>query len=291
MNSRAELDSKTRLRWRELSRRIVARDASLRFMVLAAHPDDEVIGASSLLSRFPNSIVVFLTDGATRDPHFWTGGPYASREDYARTRRIEAEQALAVAGMSCEQILWLGGVDQEAILEVRSLAERFEAILAEHSLDAIITHPYEGGHPDHDAAALIARVAVSATCDHAPDLFEMTSYHARSGMCVTGEFLDNPTSRADRSFVLDHSLLELLLEEEEQQRKRQMFAAYSSQRLVLENFPTEREQFRPAPEYDFTKPPHNNDKLWYECMQWPMTGARWRELAADAMERVEGPSC
>jgi hypothetical protein len=59
---------------------------------------------------------------------------------------------------------------------------------------------------------------------------------------------------------------------------------------VLENFTTEREQFRPAPEYDFAKPPHN-DKLWYECMQWPMTGARWRELAAEALERVGETSC
>ena len=289
MNSRAELDSKTRSRWHDLSRRIVERDLSLRIMVLAAHPDDEVIGASALLSRFPNSTVVFLTDGATRDPCFWTGGPYTSREEYAGTRRDEAARALALAGISREQILWLGGIDQEAILEVRSLAERFQSILAEHSPDAVITHPYEGGHPDHDAAALIARAAVSATGDHAPDLVEMTSYHARRGRCVTGEFLDHSTSRAERAFVLDH-LLELLLVEEEQQRKRHMFAAYSSQRLVLENFTTEREQFREAKEYDFAKPPHI-DKLWYECMQWPMTGARWRELAAEALERVGETSC
>jgi hypothetical protein len=36
---------------------------------------------------------------------------------------------------------------------------------------------------------------------------------------------------------------------------------------------------RPAPLYDFTKPPHAG-KLWYESLGWSMTGRRWRELAA-----------
>src|SRR5438128_2862509 len=108
MNSRADRQVKAELAWHGLSRRIATSDPSLRLMVLAAHPDDEAIGASSLLSRFPLSFVVFLTDGATRDPRFWTGGPYDSRQHYAWTRRKEAVRALAVAGIPKEQIGWLG---------------------------------------------------------------------------------------------------------------------------------------------------------------------------------------
>src|SRR5437588_8507523 len=78
--------------------------SSLRLLVLAAHPDDETIGASTLLARFPFSTVVFLTDGAPRDEHFWTGGPYQSREEYAARRRVEASQALAQANILAEQI-------------------------------------------------------------------------------------------------------------------------------------------------------------------------------------------
>jgi hypothetical protein len=47
----------------------------------------------------------------------------------------------------------------------------------------------------------------------------------------------------------------------------------------------EVERFRPAPAYDFTAPPHEG-KLFYECFDWGMNGARFRELAAGAMEEL-----
>jgi len=65
-----------------------------------------------------------------------------------------------------------------------------------------------------------------------------------------------------------------------------MFSAYASQKLVLGSFGTERERFRRARDYDFSRPPHEG-KLWYECMGWPMTGRQWRALAAQCMARQE----
>jgi LmbE family N-acetylglucosaminyl deacetylase len=135
----------------------------------------------------------------------------------------------------------------------------------------MVTHPYEGGHPDHDSAALVARIAVSLL-DNPPALLEMTSYHARDGQCVTGEFLDSGPL-PEISFELS---------DDDRDRKRRMMDAYASQRLVLENFPIDHECLRFAPEYDFNQPPHSG-KLWYECMGWAMTGLRWRELANAAL--------
>jgi len=37
-------------------------------VLLCAHPDDETIGATACMSRLRNCAVVFLTDGAPRDP-------------------------------------------------------------------------------------------------------------------------------------------------------------------------------------------------------------------------------
>jgi LmbE family N-acetylglucosaminyl deacetylase len=142
----------------------------------------------------------------------------------------------------------------------------------------LITHPYEGGHPDHDSASLIARLAASQPAESQPEILEMTSYHTRDGQCVTGEFLD-PTSE----IIVEFS-------NADQRRKRKMLEAYASQRLVLESFGTDRERFRTAPEYDFSQPPHEG-KLWYECMGWPMTGAQWRELAMAAVPAAESSSC
>lgn len=255
-------------------------DVSLQVAVLAAHPDDETIGASALLARFPAAHIIYLTDGAPRNQHLWPPTMQGSRDDYAELRHREAVNALAHAGISDEQIFWLGGVDQEAIFEARPLGASLAEFLRQHRCNLVITHSYEGGHPDHDAAALVARLACSALGREAPQICEMTSYHARDGQCVTGEFLN-----ADPS---SETVLEL--SEQGRECKRKMMDEYQSQRLVLENFPINSERLRIAPVYDFSQPPHQG-KLWYECMGWTITGALWRELAAAACPNAQECSC
>jgi len=267
--------------WNRLSKRLqtTPQDASLRILLLAAHPDDETIGASVVLSRFPQTAVVFLTDGAPRDTRFWSAGVNGSREDYAETRRWEALRALALAGISNHRVFWLGGVDQEAVFEIGMLAERFTKLLCEMRPEIVITHAYEGGHPDHDSAAVVAAVATSSL-ETPPTVLEMTSYHAVDGRCVTGDFL-NSDPVLESCFELSSG---------DRDRKRQMMDVYASQRLVLENFPIDYERLRMAPSYNYSEPPHPG-KLWYECMGWPMTGTRWRELATPVLAGLEEHSC
>lgn len=268
--------------WIDICRQLRADppDPRLRVLVLAAHPDDETIGASTLLARFPQSAVAYLTDGTPRDPRLWSGGVHRSRDDYARLRQQEALRALGCAGVPEQRIFWLGGVDQESAFEIAGLAEKFANLLNEFRPTAIVTHPYEGGHPDHDSAAVVARIALSQIAGrHTPILLEMTSYHAHNEKCVTGEFLN---SSSTPEFVFN-------LLETDRERKRKMLDAYASQRLVLGNFPITQERFRLAPEYDVSRPPHEG-KLWYECMGWPMTGTRWRELAVAALAKSQGRS-
>jgi LmbE family N-acetylglucosaminyl deacetylase len=279
MNWQADRDK----RWREFQQLASGTrpDPETRIMVLAAHPDDETIGASVLLSHFPQASVVFLTDGAPRDTNLWPPGFTGSRDDYASTRRQEASRTLAYTGISSEQIIWLGGTDQEVVFQIAPLAERLAQLIAVLRTAVLVTHAYEGGHPDHDAAAVVAKLAL-ALCD--PDIrplhTEMTSYHAREEKCVTGEFLKSCSTNE----------LRLELSDDDRERKRQMLAAYASQRLVLEQFPIDRELLRPAPQYDFSQPPHRG-KLWYECMGWEMSGERWRELAAQAFSQHQVQSC
>jgi hypothetical protein len=47
--------------------------------------------------------------------------------------------------------------------------------------------------------------------------------------------------------------------------------------------------FRPAPDYDFSQPPHSG-KLYYEHFDWGMSGERWRLFAAGARRTLEGAS-
>jgi len=255
-------------------------DGALSLAILAAHPDDETLGASYLLAHLPETRVIYLTDGAPRDRRLWSPLVQGSRSDYARIRRAEAEKALVHAGISGQRIACLGGVDQEAIFDARRLTWQLVDRLEACRVDALLTHAYEGGHPDHDAAALIASLALSRLAEEKrPRLLEMTSYHARGGRCVSGEFLD-PDTAGEIPFQLS---------EEDHKRKREMLDEYGSQQLVLANFPLEAERIRRAPAYDFSLPPHAGT-LWYESMAW-LEGGRWREQALGALREAEERAC
>jgi LmbE family N-acetylglucosaminyl deacetylase len=257
-------------------------------LLLVAHPDDETIGASACMSRLRKCTVVFLTDGAPRDPALRSPRATGSRARYARMRHDEAIEALALAGVTPDRILFLGGVDQEAVHETPVLAERFASLLPQIRPDIIITQAYEGGHPDHDAAALVATVSnrlLARRGTTAPEVLEMTSYHFRDGRCVTGEFLPRDWGQGSVNEEIT-----LHLSPEERNRKERMLSAYVSQQVVLAGFSLGPERLRPAPAYDFTNPPCPG-KLWYETLGWPMTGERWREIAASVLADLAENSC
>jgi LmbE family N-acetylglucosaminyl deacetylase len=258
----------------------------VRALFLAAHPDDETLGASLLLGRLSDAIVVYLTDGAPRDPQFRQPYAHESRETYARRRSEEAAAALSWAGIGREQLIFLSAVDQESIYQAGTLLESFIDVLERLRPDIIVTHAYEGGHPDHDTAALIARSAVDKIVGqklHCPVILEFTSYHAVDGQRVSGEFLPP-------SIGQDVPEITLRFSAEDRARKARMLGCYTSQWHVISEFPLEPERLRVAPEYDFTQPPHPGT-LWYECLHWAMTGERWRELAGRVLVREGTAAC
>lgn len=223
-------------------------------LLIAAHPDDEIIGAGIRMTRWePRRLtIVHVTDGSPRN--------HTGREQYAHTRRLELYEALALAGIGEDRCRQLGFVDQEAYLHLPELVEKIAALIQEIRPDIVYTHPYEGGHPDHDSAAF----AVAQVCR----AHEFTSYHAGPGGFVHGEFLG------------DGDIESVELNDAERELKRKMFQCFRSQELVLRNFAPGPEKFRNAPEYDFTQPPHPG-QLHYEKLGWNITGEMWR---AEAMK-------
>jgi LmbE family N-acetylglucosaminyl deacetylase len=193
-----------------------------------------------------------------------------------------------VVNIPPERVLFLSAVDQEAILRGGDLIEEFVPILKDFKPAVIITHAYEGGHPDHDAAALVARLSsqILRQNGNAPDVLEMTSYHSAEGKRVAGQFL-TPLR------VLGGNVepaVRLKLSADERTRKARMLGCYVSQWHVLCDFPLEPEQLRPAPFYDFTQPPHQG-LLWYESLHWPLSGSRWRELAGQILAEFGELAC
>jgi LmbE family N-acetylglucosaminyl deacetylase len=198
-----------------------------------------------------------------------------SRDAYASLRRDEAEEALALSGTSRWDIRSLGAVDQEASFHMAELARALATILRERPPEMLVAHAYEGGHPDHDAAAFVSHAALALVNHGSPvPLVEMTSYHEGANGVVRGEFL----RRAMPERVLS-------LDAVARARKAAMFACYASQRDVLEAFGVEEERFRVAAPYDFTAAPHGGE-LHYEKLGWPMTGEAWRTLARAAEKEL-----
>ncbi len=250
-----------------------------KLLLVAAHPDDEVIGAGAQLPRWAKCIyLIHITDGAPANMRDAEEAGIGERARYARTRSLELNSAMALAGISRERLHPFGFFDQEASLHLgraaRLLARTFERLQP----TVVLTHPYEGGHPDHDATAFVVHAACALRRRQqrdAPVILEMTSYFNSTGIMRTGEFLPCPGS----------SPTTLPLDPQQRSRKRALFDCFVTQQKVLQYFPIEAERFRLAPAYDFTCPPHPG-RLYYELFDWGMTPDRWRHLATSAIEAL-----
>ena len=232
-------------------------------LVVSAHPDDETIGASTLLASAV--AVVHVTDGAPRDLHDAHKYGFETAEAYAAARRRELEAAMQVAGVSPE-LIEIGVPDQQATFEVARVAAELRRIVKQLQPRVVLTHPYEGGHPDHDACALAVQLAVKDL-----PVEEYACYHNHGGRIRTGEFLQ--LLKGDRTVTLNPG---------QQSTKQTMFDCFVTQREILAWFPIGIERFRPAPRYDFTKPPHEG-RLFYEQFEWGMTGERFRSVAREVL--------
>lgn len=255
-------------------------------MIVAAHPDDEVIGASVLLPRLrPRAgvpAILHTTDGAPRDMGDALRAGFTTREDYSAARRRELCDALALAGLNESHIRILPHTDKEASLALVKLTHELADLFRSARPALVVTHPYEGGHPDHDATAFAVRAAarlLALESSYAPVIFEFTSYHAHGDHLRRAAFLAHEDVPAD-------AVCEVMLTPAAQNLKRRMFDRFVSQSSVLANFEIERERFRIAPRYDFTRAPHAGG-LHYETFDWGWTGARWRTLAASALGELD----
>lgn len=245
----------------------------LTAMVVVAHPDDESIGAGATLRRLGDAWVVEVTEGAPNDVECARRHGFDSPQEYAAARRRELERAMTLAGIPMDRLISLGFTDGEVTLRLTELCLRITELVDSLQPDVILTHPYEGGHTDHDATAFAVHLACGVLRREGitpPAILELALYHARNGRKVVQQFL--PHERADK----DQRVVRLSLAE--RALKKNIFGAFQSQQAVLRDFGVEFERFRPAPRYLFTAPPHAG-QLNYERYGHPERGLKWREQA------------
>ncbi|MGN7246969.1 PIG-L family deacetylase [Janibacter anophelis] len=138
-------------------------DARARVVVVAAHPDDETLGAGSLaaaaVARGIAVELLVLTDGEGSHPESTTRTP----TDLAARRRDEAREAAAALGSRVELALLglpdggLTGPQEEQV--TRLLVDRLG-----DARDVLLLAPWRrDGHPDHEAAGRATAAAAVRT--------------------------------------------------------------------------------------------------------------------------------
>lgn len=243
--------------------------------IIVAHPVDEVVGAGCLISKLVGVTVLHVTDGAPCDMQDARSAGFENREDYAAARRAECIAALALARVPGDRVIDLALTDQSAWECLADLTKRITTFLQQSATDIVVTHPYEGGHPDHDATAFATHAALRLMKENGirpPVLFEMALHPSGDFKAKVPEFLPGWESETTT----------LLLDERARKLKERMLSCFETQRASLAVSPVGAEKFRRPLQYDFSEPPQHG-KLHYENFDWAPRSYEWQASARAAL--------
>lgn len=128
-----------------------------RLLVVAPHPDDEVLACGGLLfshlGRGGCAEVIAVTDGEASH----AGEPNWQPDELATMRRRESAMGLRSLGARGARVHRLGLPDGGVTARQRELQERLQILL--HAGDVVVSMWHHDGHPDHEATAAACRDA------------------------------------------------------------------------------------------------------------------------------------
>ncbi|HZZ98077.1 MAG TPA: PIG-L family deacetylase [Jatrophihabitantaceae bacterium] len=186
-------------------------------VVVAAHPDDESLGAGGLITAAAAAgarlRLIVATDGEASHPRSPTHSPV----QLAGIRRAELRRAAAALGPTLEPI-FLGLPDSSLTDDHTRLVDR----LAPHLVDAtVVVSPWTGDrHPDHEACATAVAAVLAGRSGLAHWQYPIWAWH-------WGTHSDLPWSRMAR----------VRLDETALAAKRAAIAAHVSQHCALSDAP------------------------------------------------------
>ena len=132
--------------------------ATQRLVVVAPHPDDEVLACGGMLSMHAAqggpALVVAVTDGEASHA---ASGPLIER--LASARRAESTEGMRRLGLRDTEVVRLGLPDGAVHRHLAELNARLRVLL--RSTDRVVSTWRYDGHPDHEVTA----VATAEACE------------------------------------------------------------------------------------------------------------------------------
>jgi LmbE family N-acetylglucosaminyl deacetylase len=129
--------------------------STARLVVVAPHPDDEVLACGGLLahraSRGLPSIVIAVTDGEASHG----SGDAGLCTRLAARRAQESYSGLRMLGLAPSSVIRLGVPDGNVADRMGSITQRLRPFL--RTSDVVVTTWQLDGHPDHEATSDVAK--------------------------------------------------------------------------------------------------------------------------------------
>ncbi len=133
-----------------------------RILVVAPHPDDDVLACGGTLALSASAgaaaRVAYLTDGSASH----LGSPSVSRAALRDLREAEARTGLAALGIGFDRAHFLRGRDGALDAGDAALAGRLELLVRTFEPTVVLVPVAFDPHPDHIAAAALASRALAA---------------------------------------------------------------------------------------------------------------------------------
>ncbi len=133
-----------------------------RLVVVAAHPDDESLGAAGLIATAHDAglavYVVLLTAGEASHPE----SPTVSRHQLATQRLTEAQNALDILAPGAP-LVFLGAPDGAVSNDESAVTTSLVELIGDGRQTLLVAPWREDGHPDHEAAGRAAVAAARRT--------------------------------------------------------------------------------------------------------------------------------
>lgn len=208
-------------------------------LVIAAHPDDEVLGLGFTLIKHraqgEQITVAFTTNGGGN----WQGGRSA-QDALSRRRFLEAQEALGTIGIPPQNILSLGFPDAGLRRYIPEAANDITVLIAAHRPKTLYVHAIEGGHRDHDVTSFLVQCVGPRL--GVENLYEWAEYNREAPLARP---LVNIRFPAD-PYVADHPFWRTSCTEAERSLKEKMLTKYVSQAALIRNYPFDQEVLRRA---------------------------------------------